>query len=87
LILPPHLSAHGFEQALKSFEAVVGREWVLATDEDRESYLDVYAPGDADAYAPSAAGAGFFDLYDHEAPRTGASRPRPSTSMSARCVS
>jgi 4-cresol dehydrogenase (hydroxylating) flavoprotein subunit len=54
-ILPPAVSATRFGAALKAFEGVVGREWVLATDEDRETYLDIYAPGNEEAHAPSAA--------------------------------
>jgi 4-cresol dehydrogenase (hydroxylating) len=54
LILPPHLSAAALQRALNSFERVVGTQWVLATDEDRSTYLDVYAPGDEASHAPSA---------------------------------
>jgi len=55
LILPPGVSASRFEQALAAFSGVVGREWVLATDEDRDTYLDAYAPGEEASHAPSAA--------------------------------
>jgi 4-cresol dehydrogenase (hydroxylating) flavoprotein subunit len=55
LILPPNVSATRFAQALKAFEGVVGKEWVLATDEDRDTYLDAYAPGREDSHAASAA--------------------------------
>ncbi|HVY79481.1 MAG TPA: FAD-binding oxidoreductase [Steroidobacteraceae bacterium] len=55
LLLPPGLSTRRFTRALAAFERVVGREWVLATDEDRETYLDIYAPGDDRAHAPAAA--------------------------------
>jgi 4-cresol dehydrogenase (hydroxylating) flavoprotein subunit len=55
LILPPNLSAPAFTRALAAFEKVVGKEWVLATDEDRETYLDIYAPGNESSHAPSAA--------------------------------
>ncbi len=56
LKLPPGVSAAAFSKALKAFEAVVGREWVLATDLDRDSYSDAYAPGaSANEHPPSAA--------------------------------
>jgi 4-cresol dehydrogenase (hydroxylating) len=55
LILPPGVSSATFDKALKAFTAVVGKDWVLATDEDRETYLDIYAPGNDDHHAPSAA--------------------------------
>jgi 4-cresol dehydrogenase (hydroxylating) len=45
LILPPGVSAAGFQSALRAFEGVVGHDWVLATDEDRLTYSDLYAPG------------------------------------------
>jgi len=55
LILPPGLSERGLNRALEAFAAVTGRDWVLRTDEDRETYLDVYAPGNEASHAPSAA--------------------------------
>jgi 4-cresol dehydrogenase (hydroxylating) flavoprotein subunit len=55
LTLPPRVSAARFEQALKAFESVVGRGWVLASDEDRDTYSDVYAPGTPDQWPASAA--------------------------------
>src|SRR6185295_14569514 len=55
LTLPPRVSAARFEQALKAFEGVVGRGWVLASDEDRDTYSDVYAPGTPDQWPASAA--------------------------------
>ena len=55
LILPPGVSRERFDRALKAFAAVVGAEWVLATDEDRETYLDLYSPGRDDSHAASAA--------------------------------
>ncbi|MEO6339135.1 MAG: FAD-binding oxidoreductase [Caulobacteraceae bacterium] len=54
LILPSGVTRAVFDRGLAAFERVVGKDWVLATDEDRETYLDVYAPGDAEAHAPSA---------------------------------
>jgi 4-cresol dehydrogenase (hydroxylating) len=55
LTLPAGVAAQSFERALRSFERIVGPQWVLATDEDRRTYLDAYAPGDAESYGPSAA--------------------------------
>lgn len=55
LILPPGISAARFNQALAAFAGVVSKEWVLATDEDRDTYLDAYAPGEEASHAPSAA--------------------------------
>jgi len=55
LALPPGISAAQFERALKAFATVVGDEWVLATDVDRGTYSDFYAPGPEEAHAPSAA--------------------------------
>jgi len=55
LTLPPGVTPARFERALRDFEKVVGTEWVLASDEDRETYLDIYAPGDETRHAPAAA--------------------------------
>ena len=55
LILPPHVSARQFARAMAAFEHVVGRQWLLDSDQDRYTYLDAYAPGDAAEHAPSAA--------------------------------
>ena len=55
LVLPPHVSPQQFERALTAFRGVVGPEWVLATDQDRETYLDAYALGDGHDHAASAA--------------------------------
>lgn len=55
LTLPPGLTAARFEQALKAFEGVVGKGWVLAGDDDRDAYADIYAPGDPAEWPPSAA--------------------------------
>jgi 4-cresol dehydrogenase (hydroxylating) len=54
-VLPPGMSAAAFERGLVALRAVVGSEWVLDTDEDRETYLDPYATGDRRAHALSAA--------------------------------
>jgi 4-cresol dehydrogenase (hydroxylating) len=54
LTLPPRVSLERFHQALNAFEGVVGKGWVLATDEDRDAYADLYAPG-SEAEWPAAA--------------------------------
>src|SRR5690349_6231447 len=54
-ILPPQVSDRTFERALKQLAGVVGSQWTLDTDEDRDTYLDAYAPGDPEGYGPSAA--------------------------------
>jgi len=55
LVLPPGVTRAAFDAALAAFAGVVGRQWVLASDEDRETYLDIYAAGDEADHAPSAA--------------------------------
>lgn len=55
LTLPPRISPSEFDAALKAFEGVVGKEWVLATDEDRDAYADAYAPGPQEKWPASAA--------------------------------
>ena len=55
LILPPGMSAQAFDRARNALRRVVGAQWVLDTDEDRETYLDPYATGDRRAHAPSGA--------------------------------
>ena len=52
LILPPGVSQSRFDLALAAFAGIVGKEWVLSTDEDRETYLDAYAPGDEASMQP-----------------------------------
>ena len=55
LILPPSVPQSVFDRALNDFAAVVGRDWVLSTEEDRTTYLDVYALGDGSDHIASAA--------------------------------
>jgi 4-cresol dehydrogenase (hydroxylating) len=55
LTLPHGVTARSFDRALQAFGKVVGSQWLLASDEDRHTYLDAYAPGNAEAYGPSAA--------------------------------
>jgi 4-cresol dehydrogenase (hydroxylating) len=54
-VLPPNVSPETFKKALDAFAAVVGTEWVLSSEEDRNSYLDPFAPGNADEHASPAA--------------------------------
>ena len=54
LTLPPGLSAAQLDLALKDFAKIVGDEWVLSTDLDRDTYLDHFAV-DVGAHAASAA--------------------------------
>lgn len=55
LTLPPRVSPMQFDAALKAFEGVVGKGWVLSSDEDRDAYADIYAPGSTDQWPASAA--------------------------------
>src|SRR5688500_11200810 len=55
LSLPVGVTAQAFDRALASFARIVGAQWVLSSDEDRRTYLDAYAPGDAEGYGPAAA--------------------------------
>lgn len=55
LTLPPRVSPMQFDAALKAFEGVVGKGWVLATDDDRNAYSDLYAPGPESQWPASAA--------------------------------
>lgn len=54
-VLPPGVAATDFRKALHEFAAAVGNDWVLVSEEDLHSYLDAFAPGDADDHAASAA--------------------------------
>jgi 4-cresol dehydrogenase (hydroxylating) flavoprotein subunit len=55
LTLPPRVSPIQFDAALKAYEGVVGKGWVLASDEDRDAYSDIYAPGAETEWPASAA--------------------------------
>lgn len=55
LQLPPGRSAAQFDAGLNAFRGAVGDDWVLATDLDRDTYSDFYAPGDEELHAPGAA--------------------------------
>jgi len=52
---PPGVSEADFKSALRAFAEVVGPEWVLQSQQDRDSYLDAFAPGDPSEHAASAA--------------------------------
>jgi 4-cresol dehydrogenase (hydroxylating) len=56
-ILPPGVSAETFASALKEFEAAVGKEWVLTSDEDLNPYRDhfSYIKDQPNELIPSAA--------------------------------
>jgi len=54
LVLPPDISAGAFDRALQEFRAVVGDEWVFASDQDRDTYLDHFG-FDQSAHVASAA--------------------------------
>jgi len=54
-VLPPGISESAFDRALAAFGAAIGAQYVFTDDEDRETYLDLHAMGDADSHAPSAA--------------------------------
>ena len=41
--LPPGLSSKDFQQAIRQFEAAVGKEWVFTSDEDVALYRDSYS--------------------------------------------
>lgn len=55
LTLPPRISPHQFQTALDAFAGVVGKDWVMASDADRNAYADVYAPGPQEQWPASAA--------------------------------
>lgn len=54
LHLPPGMGAAQFDRALHAMGDIVGSDFVLATDLDRDTYLDQFA-WNAESHAPSAA--------------------------------
>ncbi len=42
--VPPGVSSSDFSDALRKFEAVVGKDWVFTSDDDMETYRDSYSP-------------------------------------------
>lgn len=55
LTLPPRIGPQQFETALKAFARAIGKDWVMATDADRDAYADVYAPGPGEQWPAAAA--------------------------------
>jgi 4-cresol dehydrogenase (hydroxylating) flavoprotein subunit len=55
LTLPPRVSPTQFDAALRAYEGVVGKGWVMASDQDRDAYSDIYAPGSEEEWPASAA--------------------------------
>jgi 4-cresol dehydrogenase (hydroxylating) flavoprotein subunit len=55
LNLPPRISPAQFASAVKAFEGVVSKDWVMASDADRDAYSDIYAPGPESEWPASAA--------------------------------
>jgi 4-cresol dehydrogenase (hydroxylating) flavoprotein subunit len=55
LTLPPRIAPKAFDAALRAFEGAVGKAWVMASDEDRDAYSDIYAPGPESEWPASAA--------------------------------
>ncbi len=55
LVLPPRISPMQFDAALKAFAGVVGKDWLMASDQDRDAYSDIYAPGPESEWPASAA--------------------------------
>jgi FAD/FMN-containing dehydrogenase len=55
--VPPGLRAADFAEAIKQFEAAVGKDWVFTSDEDVDLYRDAYSPlwHEAEEPIPSAA--------------------------------
>ena len=55
--VPQGVSPGDFAEAIKQFEAAVGKEWVFTTDEDVDLYRDAYSPfyGEPEERIPSAA--------------------------------
>jgi 4-cresol dehydrogenase (hydroxylating) flavoprotein subunit len=55
LTLPPRISPAGFDTAIKAFAGAVGKDWVMASEQDRDAYSDIYAPGSEEEWPASAA--------------------------------
>lgn len=55
LHLPPRVSPKAFDAMLTAAAEVVGKDWVMASDADRDAYGDVYAPGSPEEWPASAA--------------------------------
>ncbi len=55
LTTPPRISPQAFDTALTAFAGAVGKDWVMASDADRDAYSDAYAPGPSEQWPASAA--------------------------------
>jgi FAD/FMN-containing dehydrogenase len=44
MTVPPGVSPNDFAEAIRQFEAAVGKEWVFTSDEDIAMYRDAYSP-------------------------------------------
>ena len=55
--VPPGVSEKDFVDALKQFEAAIGKEWVFSSEEDTDLYRDAYSPfwNEPEDPVPSAA--------------------------------
>jgi 4-cresol dehydrogenase (hydroxylating) len=55
-VLPPGVSSHEFDQALRSFAAAIGEQWVIGAEEGLAEYRDpfAFASEDAAEFASSA---------------------------------
>jgi 4-cresol dehydrogenase (hydroxylating) len=53
--LPPGVPPQRFDAAVKALQGIVGPDWVLVSDEDRDAYADIYAPGPSDLWPASGA--------------------------------
>jgi len=55
--VPPGVSRADFAEAIRQFEASVGKDWVFTSDEDVSGYRDAYSPflGEPDEIVASAA--------------------------------
>ena len=54
-VLPPNVSERDFAKALNAFTEIVGKDWVFTSEEDLMTYLDPFAPDNAENHAASAA--------------------------------
>jgi 4-cresol dehydrogenase (hydroxylating) flavoprotein subunit len=55
LTLPPRISPVQYDAALSAYAKVVGKDWVMASDQDRDAYSDIYAPGSEEEWPAAAA--------------------------------
>lgn len=55
LHLPPRVSPEDFQRASDAFAGVVGKGWLMISDNDRDAYSDTYAPGPREQWPPSGA--------------------------------